>query len=87
MIDATHLKVHRTAASLLKKGRYPLLAGGRPDEATRRVRWHRQAGVVTRLLTAGQTSDYTGARTPAPSLPQAQYLIADRWYDANWLIA
>ena len=23
MIDATHLKVHRTAASLLKKGRFP----------------------------------------------------------------
>ena len=23
MIDATHLKAHRTAASLLKKGRYP----------------------------------------------------------------
>jgi hypothetical protein len=23
MIDATHLKAHRTAASLLKKGRFP----------------------------------------------------------------
>ena len=29
MIDATHLKAHRTAASLLKKGRFPDVSGGR----------------------------------------------------------
>jgi transposase len=29
MIDATHLKVHRTAASLLKKGLFPDLSVGR----------------------------------------------------------
>jgi putative transposase len=28
MIDATHLKAHRTAASLLKKGLYPAASGG-----------------------------------------------------------
>jgi len=28
MIDATHLKAHRTAASLLKKGLYPDVSGG-----------------------------------------------------------
>ena len=27
MIDATHLKAHRTAASLLKKGMFPVLSG------------------------------------------------------------
>jgi len=27
MIDATHLKAHRTAASLLKKGRFPDVSG------------------------------------------------------------
>jgi hypothetical protein len=27
MIDATHLKAHRTAASLLKKGLFPDLSG------------------------------------------------------------
>lgn len=27
MIDATHLKAHRTAASLLKKGMFPVLRG------------------------------------------------------------
>jgi putative transposase len=29
MIDATHLKVHRTAASLLKKGLFPAVSGAR----------------------------------------------------------
>lgn len=29
MIDATHLKAHRTAASLLKKGLYPDVSAGR----------------------------------------------------------
>ena len=28
MIDATHLKAHRTAASLLKKGLFPDVSGG-----------------------------------------------------------
>ena len=29
MIDATHLKAHRTAASLLKKGAFPAVLGAR----------------------------------------------------------
>ena len=29
MIDATHLKAHRTAASLLKKGLFPDVSGAR----------------------------------------------------------
>ena len=28
MIDATHISAHRTAASLQKKGRFPVLSGG-----------------------------------------------------------
>jgi len=28
MIDATHLKAHRTASSLLKKGMFPVISGG-----------------------------------------------------------
>ena len=42
MIDATHLKAHRTAASLLKKGLFPTYRAhqGRPElEAARRMRW------------------------------------------------
>jgi putative transposase len=44
MIDATHLKAHRTAASLLKKGLFPTYrAYERRSElqAARRVRWRR----------------------------------------------
>ena len=38
------------------------------------------------LLTAGHTSDYTGARCLLPSLSNAKHLIADRGYDADWFI-
>ncbi len=31
MIDATHLKAHRTAASLLKKGLFPAVSGARKE--------------------------------------------------------
>ena len=31
MIDATHLKAHRTAASLLKKGMFPAASGARRE--------------------------------------------------------
>lgn len=32
MIDATHLKAHRTASSLLKKKRYPAVLGERKED-------------------------------------------------------
>ena len=36
-------------------------------------------------LSAGQTSDYIGARALLPSLPPAKALLADKGYDADWL--
>ena len=36
------------------------------------------------LLTEGQVSDYRGAATLLPALPDAELLIADRGYDSNW---
>jgi len=39
------------------------------------------------FLTAGQTSDDTGAKHLLPSRPRTHYLIADRGYDADWLVA
>lgn len=39
------------------------------------------------LLTKGQVSDYKGAATMLPALPDADILIADRGYDADWLRA
>lgn len=35
-------------------------------------------------LSAGQTSDYIGARALLASLPKAGTLLADRGYDADW---
>ena len=36
------------------------------------------------LLTEGQVSDYRGAATMLPALPEANRLIADRGYDSDW---
>ena len=35
-------------------------------------------------MTAGQVSDYTGAAGLLASLPKAEWLLADRGYDADW---
>jgi len=36
------------------------------------------------FLTAGQRSDYIGARALLESLPPAKHMLADRGYDAGW---
>jgi hypothetical protein len=36
------------------------------------------------FLSAGQTSDYIGARAWLLTIPQAGALLADRGYDADW---
>lgn len=36
------------------------------------------------FLTAGQRSDYFGARAVLDGLPPAEHLLADRGYDADW---
>lgn len=36
------------------------------------------------FLSAGQTSDYIGARALLTSIPSAGALLADRGYDADW---
>ena len=36
------------------------------------------------FITAGQVSDYTGARALVGSLPAAEWLLGDRGYDADW---
>jgi hypothetical protein len=35
-------------------------------------------------VTAGQVSDYIGARALLNSLPNADWLLGDRGYDADW---
>ena len=36
------------------------------------------------FMSAGQVSDYTGAAALIGSLPDADWLLADRGYDAGW---
>ena len=36
------------------------------------------------FITAGQVSDYTGAMALLNNLPDADWLLADRGYDADW---
>jgi transposase len=36
------------------------------------------------FMTAGQVSDYTGAAAVLCSLPSAEWLLAERGYDADW---
>ena len=45
------------------------------DSAGRRIRL---------FITAGQVSDYVGARALCGSLPAVEWLIPDRGYDADW---
>ncbi len=40
---------------------------------------------VLLVLTAGQVSDYDGARMLMNKLPSSQFMLADRGYDADWL--
>ena len=89
MIDSTHLKAHRTAASLLKKG----------DRRMRRSRCigrtkgglnsklhavcDGQGRPVVMMLTEGQMNDHKGAALLLPVLPPAAELLGDRGYDSD----
>ncbi|WAJ28474.1 IS5 family transposase [Jeongeupella avenae] len=86
MIDATHLKAHRTAASLLKGGMFPAIGrtkGGLNSKLHAVCDGQGRPLVMT--LTEGQTSDYKGARLMLPHLPPVRELLADKGYDADWL--
>lgn len=39
---------------------------------------------IRMFLSAGNVSDYKGARALLSSLPKAKWLLADRGYDADW---
>ncbi|MFC3030905.1 MULTISPECIES: IS5 family transposase [Roseomonadaceae] len=87
MIDATYLKAHRTASSLHRKkggaGRLIGLTKGGLNSKLHAVT-DAKGRPIRMFLTAGQTSDYIGARALMSSLPSATTLLADRGYDAEW---
>ncbi|WHP67038.1 IS5 family transposase [Phaeobacter inhibens] len=87
MIDATYLKAHRTASSLggEKGGRGRLIGRTKGGMNTKLHAVTDASGRPIRFfMTAGQVSDYTGARVLLRSLPAADWMIADRGYDADW---
>ncbi|WP_317387004.1 IS5 family transposase [Tritonibacter scottomollicae] len=43
-----------------------------------------QGRPINLFVTAGQVSDYIGARALVSSLPDAEWLLGDRGYDADW---
>lgn len=43
-----------------------------------------QGRPISMFVTAGPVSDYTGAAAMLRSLPQAEWMLADRGYDADW---
>ncbi|MEZ5918983.1 MAG: IS5 family transposase [Alphaproteobacteria bacterium] len=86
MIDATHLKAHRTAASLLKKGMFPRRIGRTKGGLNSKLHavCDGNGRPVAMLLSEGQMSDYKGAALLLKALPKARELLADRGYDADW---
>ncbi|NCP15408.1 MAG: IS5 family transposase [Sphingomonadales bacterium] len=89
MIDATHLKAHRTAASLLKKGLFPRRIGRTKGGLNSKL--HAVCDGLGRplvmLLSEGQMSDFKGAALMLDALPKARALLGDKGYDADWFRA
>ncbi|MBF0863002.1 IS5 family transposase [Gluconobacter kanchanaburiensis] len=87
MIDATSLKAHRNPSSLrFKKGDPGRLIGRTKDGMNTKLHavTDQNGQPLSFFMTAGQISDYTGAAALLDSLPMAQWMLADRGYDADW---
>ncbi|HCW59395.1 IS5 family transposase [Sphingobium lactosutens] len=87
MIDATYLKAHRTASSLaVKRGNLGRLIGRTKGGMNTKLHAVTDANgrPLSFFMTAGQISDYIGAAALLDELPKAQWLLADRGYDADW---
>lgn len=79
-------------------GIQPAVEKGGSDDQRGRLIGRTKGGMNTKLhavagaegrpirffMTAGEVSDYTGAAALLASLPNAEWLLADRGYDADW---
>ncbi|MFT8980236.1 IS5 family transposase, partial [Gluconobacter oxydans] len=86
MIDAKHLKAHRTVASLFEKGFFPRHIGRTKDglNSILHAVCDGQGRAVCLHLTAGQVSDFKGADVLLTDLPKGtEEVIGDRGYDSN----
>ena len=89
MIDATHLKAHRTAASLLKKGLFPTYRTherGLELQTSRGLRRQRSTArdVAQRRPDERLQGRGVDAARHAQSQALAKELLADKGYDADW---
>ena len=87
MIDATYLKAHRTASCLgVKKGGRGRLIGRTKGGMNTKLHaiCDSEGRPLNLFVTAGQVSDYIGARALLSSLPNVDWLLGDRGYDADW---
>ena len=87
MIDATHLKAHRTHQACAKKrGSKRLIGQTRGGMNSKlNVVCDSKGRPIQMYLSAGQTSDYVGAARLLRLLPPVKCLLAGRGYDADWL--
>jgi hypothetical protein len=74
MIDATHLKAHRTAVSLSKKGTVPRRIGRTKGGLNSKLHavCDGRGHPIVMLLSEGQMSDYKGAALMINALPPAK---------------
>ncbi|MFY2822414.1 IS5 family transposase [Ruegeria sp. MALMAid1280] len=87
MIDASYLKAHRTASSLggQKGGRGRVIGKTKGAMNTKsQAICDCKERPLNLFVTAGQVSDYIGAKALLSSLPNVDWLLGDRGYDADW---
>jgi transposase len=87
MIDATYLKAHQTATSMAaeKRGRGRLIGRTKGGINTKlHAICDSRGRPLDLFVTAGQVSDYIGARALLSTLPDVDWLLGDRGYDADW---
>lgn len=86
MIDASYLKAHRTASSLgAKRGRGRLIGRTKGGMNTKlHANCDSKGRPINFFVSAGQVSDYIRARALLSSPPNADWLLGDRGYDADW---
>lgn len=89
MIYVTHLKAHRTAASLLKKGLFPDVSDAPKGGVNSKLHavCDGRGRPLIMLLSEGQMNDCKGAALMIEAFPKAKTLLADRDYDADWFRA
>ena len=87
MIDTTYFQAHRTASSVAVK-RGTRTSGQRRTNGGMNTNLHAfcdsQARPLNLFVTARQASDYIGTRALLISLPNIEWLLGDRGFDADW---